>query len=52
MVRKGLQQAISYSDYRDQIKLDIILQKESSADVENKSLADRELFTDKNPVTR
>ncbi len=50
-VKTGLQQALSYSDYRDQIKPGIIFQKELSVDVGKKSLTDRALFVDKNLVT-
>ena len=50
-VKKELQQAVSYSDYQDQIKPGVILQKEFSVDVEKKSLSDRASFVEKNSVT-
>jgi Toprim domain len=49
-VKKELQQAVSYSDYRDQIKPDIILQKEIPVDIEKKSPTEQALSVDKNPV--
>lgn len=49
-VKQELQQALSYSDYQDQIKPGFILPKELSGDVEKKSPSDRELGVDKNPV--
>ena len=50
-VKKELQQAISYSDYRDQIKPDMLSQKEPSIDVGEKRLTDRALLVDKNSLT-
>ena len=49
-VKKELQQAISYSDYQDQIKPDITLQKEIPVDIEKKSLTEQALSVNKNPV--
>lgn len=49
-VKQELQQAVSYSDYQDQIKPGVILQKESSIDAGEKRLSDRELSVDKNGV--
>jgi Toprim domain len=49
-VKKELQQAVSYSDYRDQIKPDIILQKEIPVEIEKKSLTEPALSVAKNPV--
>ena len=51
-VKKELQQAISYSDYQDQIMPGFLSQKELSADVEKKSLCERVLSVDKNPVIK
>ena len=48
-VKQELQQALSYSNYQDQIHSRVILPKETPADIEKISFADKELRVNKTP---